>query len=57
MILSIYDPLNHTNNVGKNSKAYELQAMFKAAYIGLHSNIKGKKLQFIFDMKKIMLPF
>lgn len=40
MILTIYDPLNHSNNLGKNVKAFELQHMFKAAYIALHSNIK-----------------
>ncbi len=40
MVLTIYDPLNHSNNLGNNAKAYELQHVFKAAYIGLHSNIK-----------------
>lgn len=40
MALTIYDPLNHSNNLGKNAKAFELQTMFKAAYIALHTNIK-----------------
>jgi len=40
LLLTIYDPLNHSNNLGKNAKAYELQSMFKSAFIGLHSNIK-----------------
>ena len=44
LILTIYDPLNHSNNLGNNAKAYELQSMFKAAFISLHSNIRQKKL-------------
>lgn len=57
MLLTIYDPLNHSNNVGKRTDAYFLQCMFKAAYIALHSNIIGKKIQFMFDTRKVMLPF
>jgi len=56
MLLTIHDPLNLMNNVGKHCRAYDLQASFKAAYIGLHANIKGNKLQHIFDLKKIILP-
>jgi hypothetical protein len=55
MILTIFDPLNHTNNLGKNSKAYELQTMFKAAFIALHANIKQEKLAFMFHLKKISI--
>ena len=55
MILTVYDPLNHTNNLGKNTKAYEMQAMFKAAYIALHSNIRQSKLEFMFGLKKICI--
>jgi hypothetical protein len=39
MILTICDPINPLSNIGKNTKAFSLQAMFKAAYISLHSNI------------------
>lgn len=57
MLLQILDPLNHNNNIGKKTKAYEINAMFKAAYIALHTNHKGSKLQFMFDSAKIMIPF
>ena len=58
MVLHIEDPINPYNNVGKNAKAYELQKMFRTAYIALHANLEvsdSKKLQFLFDTKKIML--
>ncbi len=57
MLLSVIDPLNHLNNIGKNANAYQLQSMFKAAYIALHANQPGKKLKFMFDSKRIMFPF
>jgi hypothetical protein len=43
-MLTIYDPLNHLNNIGKHTKAENLQIMYKAAYIALHMNQKGKKI-------------
>jgi hypothetical protein len=62
MILNILDPLNINNNIGKsklnlgkNAKAFELQNMFRASYIALHTNINGNKLPFMFDVKNIML--
>lgn len=55
MKLMIYDPLNHSNNLGNNAKAYELQSMFKAAFISLHANIKEEKLEFMFGLKKICI--
>ena len=53
MKLTIFDPLNHSNNLGNKAKAYELQSMFKAAFISLHTNIKENKLEFMFGLKKI----
>lgn len=53
MLLTIYDPLNHTNNLGKKARAFEMQAMFKASYIALHTNIKESKLEFMFNLKKV----
>lgn len=55
MVLTVFDPLNHTNNLGKNAKAYEMQSMFKAAYIALHTNIRQSKLEFMFGLKKICI--
>lgn len=55
MVLTVFDPLNHTNNLGKNAKAYEMQSMFKAAYIALHSNIRQSKLEFMFGLKKVSI--
>jgi hypothetical protein len=57
MILTIFDPLNHTNNLGKNSKAYELQTMFKAAFIALHANIKQEKNWLLCSISKRFLYF
>jgi hypothetical protein len=47
MILQIIDPLNNKNNLGKNIRAVELQRMFRAANLALHSNVE-RKLNLIF---------
>ena len=40
MSINIHDPINVSNNIGKQVNFAALQTMFKAAYFGLHANIQ-----------------
>ncbi len=48
MMLNLYDPFNQKNNIGKNTDAFALQRMFKAAYLMLHTRDVRNKLDFMF---------
>jgi hypothetical protein len=44
MVLNLPDPINLKNNIGKNTDAFALQKMFKAAYIMLHTRAISNRL-------------
>ena len=54
--LQIIDPLNPSQDLGKNVRVNDLQQMFRAAYIGLHTNMGNTGvLPVIFEMNKIIV--
>jgi hypothetical protein len=51
MVLNLPDPINIKNNIGKNTDAFALQKMFKAAYIILHTRGASSRLEYLFESK------